>query len=69
MKVHKISIKIAKSYIYIYIHTYIHTYHMFIWGMVGPKLGIEAADLLVSLTCARGAAGSKVGTLVGPGTA
>ena len=42
---------------------------MFIWGMVGPKLGIEALDLLVSLTCARGAAGSKVGTLVGPGTA
>jgi hypothetical protein len=62
-KVHKINIKIAKSYTYIYI------YHMFIWGMVGPKLGIEAVDLLVSLTCARGAAGSKVGTLVGPGTA
>ena len=66
MKVHKISIKIAKSYTHIY---NIYIYHMFIWGMVGPKLGIEALDLLVSLTCARGAAGSKVGTLVGPGTA
>ena len=68
MKVHKISIKIAKSYTHIY-NIYIYIYHMFIWGMVGPKLGIEALDLLVSLTCARGAAGSKVGTLVGPGTA